>query len=109
MDHNGLRSEVEELRPFAQYVFQALALGNVKKNSYSTSDLPRVIEERICAGEHMCHLPVAKANFQFDGTDQLSTGGGALHGEFAGLELLAMLIKIVRKLSVASLYSVIAV
>src|SRR5438093_10005958 len=106
MDHNGLRSEVEELRPFAQYVFQALALGNVKKNSYSTSDLPRVIEERICAGEHMCHLPVSTSNFQFDVTDQRSIAGGALAGKFAGLEFLALRINIVRRLPVAGLEAV---
>src|SRR5438132_13241520 len=95
MDHNGLRSEVEELRPFAQYVFQALALGNVKKNSYSTSDLPRVIEERLCAGDHMCHPPVSTSNFQFDGTDQLRVGGGALEGELAVLAFLGIVITIV--------------
>src|SRR5438552_19047620 len=98
MDHNGLRSEVEELRPFAQYVFQALALGNVKKHSYSTSDLPRAIEERISAGEHMCHLPVSTSNFQFDGTDQLTIGGGAFASERHGLEFLAILINIAREL-----------
>src|SRR5439155_18231424 len=100
MDHNGLRSEVEELRPFAQYVFQALALGNVKKNSYSTSDLPRVIEERICAGEHMCSLPVSTWSFKFAGTDQLSIGGGASNGYFAALECLAIRINTVRTLAV---------
>src|SRR5438552_18848788 len=103
MDHNGLRRKLEQLHPYEQYVFQALALGNVKNSSCSTTDLPSVIEETICAGGHMCHLPVSTSNFQFDGTDQLSIGGGALDGEFAGLEFLAILINIVRKLPVAAL------